>query len=174
MKRMKKAIVGLAVGAIAALGVVGFAACGEKAETYDGDYHYTTSGYGDPVTYGIKVKVTVKDGKIEKVEVVNSDYVDATDMGVDEDGNPVIVGGWDNGANWDKELKNELAKFKGLSVSDVLALNVAKNDAGEPLKSTDDGFNALNVGGKNLILTGSTQSSGRLILAVQDALKDLK
>ena len=166
MKRMTKLLAVLAVGAVATAGVVGLAACGEKGETYEGDYHYSQT-YGEKTTtYGIKVKVTVNDGKITKVERLEHDYVEATNLnGANKN--------WDDGANYNKEINNELKKFEGLSVDDVLAVEVVTDDAGVPVIASASNFKPYTVGDTNLLLTKSTQSSGRLILAVQDALEKI-
>ena len=66
MNKMKKAIIGLAVGAVAALGVVGFAACGSSEQTVEGEYHYANAWDETAPDYGIKVKVTVKDVKMHQ------------------------------------------------------------------------------------------------------------
>lgn len=156
MKRMKKALIGLAVGAAAALSVVGLAACGGNTEVLDGDYHYDSNGH----TYGVKVEVTVNtdNDTIEKVEIAEHDYVEATDL----DGQ---VPSWDDGANYNKEIGNLLKEFAGMTVAEVNAIEVPCNDAGQPDHTKAD------YG--DLIIAGSTQSCGRLILAVQDALEKL-
>ena len=156
MKRMKKALIGLAVGAVAALGVVGLAACGGNTTTLEGDYHYESHD----TVYGVKVEVTVNndDNTIEKVEIVEHDYVEATDL----DGK---VPSWDDGANYNKEIGNLLAEFEGMTVAEVNAVKVPCNSDGQPDETQAD------YG--DLIITGSTQSCGRLILAVQDALDKL-
>ena len=56
-----------------------------------------------------------------------------------------------------------------MKVADVKALNVSKDDNGQP--NTDEAGDASQGA---LLLTGATQTSGRIILAVQDALKDVK
>ena len=168
MKRMTKLLAVLAVGAVATAGVVGLAACGEKGISGSAKGEYSYESYGH--TYGIKVEVTVENGKITKVERLEHDWVEATDT---------VMGDWDGGANYNKEINNELKKFNGLSVDDVLDLEVAVTEAGAPetQKSGDEAnpnFKPLVIGDTNLVLTGSTQSSGRLVLAVQDALENLQ
>lgn len=168
MKRMTKLLAVLAVGAVATAGVVGLAACGEKGISGSAKGEYSYESYGH--TYGIKVEVTVENGKITKVERLEHDWVEATDT---------VMGDWDGGANYNKEINNELKKFNGLSVDDVLDLEVAVTEAGAPETQKSDGeanpnFKPLVIGDTNLVLTGSTQSSGRLVLAVQDALENLQ
>ena len=86
MKGMKKALIGLALGAVAALGVVGFAACGAPTETFEGEYHYANTWGGND--YGVKVAVTVntETNKITKVKILESEYTQLTPSWV-EDGN---------------------------------------------------------------------------------------
>lgn len=168
MKRMTKLLAVLAVGAVATAGVVGLAACGEKGISGSAKGEYSYESYGH--TYGIKVEVTVENGKITKVERLKHDWVEATET---------VMGDWDGGANYNKEINNELKKFNGLSVDDVLDLEVAVTEAGAPETQKTNGeanpnFKPLVIGDTNLVLAGSTQSSGRLVLAVQDALENLQ
>ena len=168
MKRMTKLLAVLAVGAVATAGVVGLAACGEKGISGSAKGEYSYESYGH--TYGIKVEVTVENGKITKVERLEHDWVEATDT---------VMGDWDGGANYNKEINNELKKFNGLSVDDVLDLEVAVTEEGAPETQKTNGeanpnFKPLVIGDTNLVLAGSTQSSGRLVLAVQDALENLQ
>lgn len=147
MKRMKKALIGLAVGAVAALGVVGLAACGGNTTTLEGEYQYTAWS----TNYGVKVEVTVNkdDNTIEKVEIVESDYVQCTDSWKDK--NTYL--------NGEAEL---LAAYEGIGVDDVLAMTVTLDKDGIPTAVSES----------DLLITGATQSSGRLLKAVQDALAD--
>lgn len=149
MNKMKKAIVGLAVGAVAALGVVGFAACGSSEQTVEGEYHYANSWDETAPDYGIKVKVTVKDNKITKVEIVESDYVEVTDS-------------WKDKAIWNDNIDDLLAAYKGKTVDEVKKASVTLEDSVPTA-----------VGDEDLLITGATQGSGRLLKAVQDALADL-
>ena len=52
---------------------------------------------------------------------------------------------------------------------EIRAINVAVKDDGEPY-TTDDGVQ-VNYGG--LVITGATMGSGRLLLAVQNALSNM-
>ena len=163
MKRMTKLLAVLAVGAVAAAGVAGLAACGEKGTsgTAEGEYSYANSYNPTGAKYGIKVEVTAKNGKITKVEVLESDYVSVTDS-------------WGDKAIWNDGLEDLLAEYEGVSVDEILKLEVACNDKGEPLKKDDEGFVKLEVGDANLLITDATQGSARLVLAVQDALENLQ
>ena len=59
--------------------------------------------------------------------------------------------------------------FVGKTVTEVLALEVAVTDKGEP-SVTDADKEAWSA----YVLTGATQTSGRFVLAIQNALKDVK
>ena len=163
MKRMTKLLAVLAVGAVATAGVVGLAACGEKgiSGSAKGEYSYANSYNPTGAKYGIKVEVTAKNGKITKVEVLESDYVSVTES-------------WGDKAIWNDGLEDLLAEYEGVSVDEILKLEVACNDKGEPLKKDDEGFVKLEVGDANLLITDATQGSARLVLAVQDALENLQ
>ena len=149
MKRMTKLLAVLAVGAVATAGVVGLAACGEKGEVVTGEYHYANAWDKTAPDYGIKVNVTVKGDEIVKVEIAESDYVEVTDS-------------WKDKALWNDGIDELLAAYEGLKVSDVEAVTVTK-----------DGDVPSAVSDEDLMISGATQGSGRLLLAVQDALSKL-
>ena len=171
MKRMKKAIVGLAVGAIAALGVVGFAACGGDktvSGTAEGQYDYANPWDATKPHYGVKVKVTVEDDIIQSLEIVKSNYVQATE-------------GWEGREDYLAHESEILAKFKNLDVDDIMKLEIAVDKNGQPITAKNkDGtanpdFDASTfvVGETNLLHTGATQSCARIILALQNAIEKL-
>ena len=124
-------------------------------EVLDGDYHYEKYGH----VYGIKVKVTVRTDKISKVEVAESDYVSASPAGSDP-----AQGQWAGRHLWDDGLAGLLASYEGKNVTDVLAATVGLKADGEPESVSDD----------SLKIEGATQGSGRLLLAVQNALSKLE
>lgn len=149
MKRFLKA---LALVAATACCVCALALAGCGGKSYSGEYHYDNYG----TEYGIKVSVKVDDGVIKSVKVVDSDYVEVS---------AVYDNLWtqENIDNWVNNLNSLLAKYEGKTVEEVLAINVPVGDTGAPeTPQTYDG----------LVITGATQSSGRLLLAVQNALKD--
>ena len=158
---MKKSLRGKLLKTVAIFAVA--AACGatcvslsgcNKTQKYDGEMHYEQYG----VNFGIKVSVEVQSDKkgdrIRKVSVLNSDYVSASPSGWDKD-------------KWDDNLQTLLNAYRGMYVKDVLALDVVTAENGAPYVRTDDKFSDF---GGNLIITGATLGSGRLLLAVQDAL----
>lgn len=147
MRKLVK-VISLAVAVAGCACAVALAGCSKTAK-YSGDYHYATD-YG---TYGVKVSVEVEGDVIKSVKLVDSDYIVASDSYATWDRNT-----WSNGAD---EL---LAKYEGKTVSEVLAITVSTAESGQP--ESGQALGGLKV-------TGSTQSSGRLLLAVQDALKEL-
>lgn len=202
---MKKIFKGLAIAVASTALCAGIAtatACsGGYNGTYEGDYHYVNN-YG--VTYGMKVKVTVENNIITKVEdVTNGAYVTVSEGWVnkyvadynaasEEDKNneykfavkPIVNDwgvqnveqieaiapdyyGWTNAneETWNTDEAWLLQKYEGMAVSDVLAIKVYIKTTGEPYSSDKNDFGEL-------IITGSTQGSGRLLLAVQDALSN--
>ncbi len=130
-----------------------FAGCG-GAKSYTGEYGYENYG----VKYGVKVQVQVKGDKITGVEILQSDYTAATPEDI-----------WDGKPTWDEGLSALLKSFEGKTVEEIRAINVAVKDDGEPY-TTDDGVQ-VNYGG--LVITGATMGSGRLLLAVQNALSNM-
>ncbi len=151
--KLCKAVAALACGVSCAL----FAGCA-KTQTVEGEMYYVQYG----TEYGVKVNVQVqadkKGDRIRKVTVEDSDYVSASPA----------MGNWDPKV-WNDGLPTLLNAYRGQYVADVLALDVATN-GGIPLVGTDDGF--VNYG-DNLIITGATLGSGRLLIAVQNALGSL-
>lgn len=128
------------------------AVCGcAKEKTLTGEMHYNEYD----TEYGIKVAVTVKGDKIKKVEVLESDYVSASPES----------SGWDS-SPWDNGLSALLAAYEGKSVKEILAKEVV-TEGDKPLVSNQSGF--INYG-SDLIITGATLGSGRLLIAVQNAL----
>ncbi len=157
MNKFKRFILCAVVFAAIALASFGFAACsgGSKNGVYEGDYHYEADG----VVYGVKVRVVVDGGVIASVEVTDHPYTEAAS---EEDG-------WTDGSFYELGRQTLLENYAGMTVKEVLALNVACDKDGAPLISSAQGFTSY---GENLIITKATQSSGRLLLAVQNALKN--
>ena len=121
----------------------------------EGEYKYANA-WGEGY-YGIKVRVLVKDGKIEKVR--NDPYA----------GYIEVSSGWDDKAIWTDNIDGLLKKYEGRTVEDVLAATVTVSDgsAGSPAGQPES------VSESELAISGATQGSGRLLLAVQNALKNL-
>lgn len=155
MKKLFKTLAVLGVAGVAAAGVAAFSACGESGKTYNGEYHYNSYGH----EYGVKVAVTVKEDKISKVKVVDSDYVSVSD--------PVDGTNWDQTKvdNWNNNLANLLKAYEGKTVQAIFAATSSISGV--------SGATENSVSESSLVITGATQGSARILLAVQDALKDL-
>ena len=158
---MKKLIV-IALAVVMALSVVAFAACG-GSETVEGEYSYDNAWTAGQ-KYGCKVTVTVKGGVITAIEVA-----------ADTDTYYNLSAGWTDKAKWENGAKDMIDSFVGLTVEEVNAIkvtcdtetnNAAHTVKGQPTK-IEGAPSALKV------VAGATQSSGRTILAVQNALSKL-
>jgi len=158
MKKIYKAIAGLAIAGTLCAGAATFAACKRDVKSYNGEYHYANAWGGND--YGIKVRVSVmsdkKGDRIKSVEIMDSVYTEASDSNPDY--------GWDNKV-WYDNVDDLLLSYRGRYIADVLVQSVGINTTnvpGQPESVTDD----------SLSITGATQGSGRLLLAVQHALAD--
>lgn len=194
MKKIFKALSVLAVTATMCAGVAAAAGCsGGKSGTYEGDYHYTSEH--DQV-YGMKVRVTVKNNIITKVEdITNGAYITVSTPWEEYRNLPWVnmpdveeAPTWynwtqSNADNYTDHVAWLAQQYEGLSVAEVLDIKVftkygyekkgedmVANPAisGEPY-GTAGGWNAQ-LQSSGLLISGSTQGSGRLLLAVQDAL----
>lgn len=156
MKKLFKAVAVTAVAA--ACSAAGFTLAGcAKTQNVSGEMHYVQWG----TDYGIRVNVEVQSDKkgdrIRKVTVADSDYVSASPA----------MNGWDPKV-WNDSLQTLLNAYRGKYVADVLALEVVTGESGAPAVKRDEDF--VNFGDE-LIITGATLGSGRLLIAVQNALK---
>ena len=149
---MKKVIV-IALAVIMMISAVAvLAACAKT-----GEYSYPNA-WTEGQTYGCQVKVSVKDGKISKLVVKE-----------DSDTYYNVSSGWESKKTWEDGRQALYDSFIGLSVEDVLKIKVDVNGDGESPVGQPKSISNVPAGLK--VVTGATQSSGRLILAVQDALK---
>lgn len=155
MKKFKKLITVFALALTLAIGAFAFGGC-SSSQTYEGEYGYTQYG----TNYGIKVSVEVQNDKIKTVTVLDSDYVEATSSEY----------GWADEAVWNSNLQSLLNKFSGANVSDILAINVVCDAEGAPVASSSESFSQYGAENQYLI-SSCTVGSGRLILAIQNALK---
>ena len=165
MKKVTKLIAGVVLAASVAVTAGALVGCGESEQTYKGEYSYENS-WTPGEYYGVKVNVTVSGDKITSVTCdpdpehwvnVSPSWKEGQNEG--DLGHDKAVAG----------LSEYLKKFEGKTVEEVKAIKVSVNDKGQP--NTDD---AADTAQGALIYTGATQTSGRIILAVQDALKDVK
>jgi major membrane immunogen (membrane-anchored lipoprotein) len=145
---MKKTIMALVLVAVIALMAVAMVACA-KETVYVGEYSYANP-WGEG-TYGVKANVTVKGDKIVKVELLS----DA------ETGWIRTSTGWDDFQKTEDAYAAYLAGFAGKTVAEINAITVDKADTGIPSAVS------------GLPLAGATQSAGRIILAVQNALSKI-
>ena len=165
---MKKLIV-IALVVVMALSVVALAACG-KEETVEGEYSYAAWDYTNKALsttnkYGCKVKVTVKGGVITAIEVT-----------ADTDTYYNLSAGWTDKAKWENGAKDMIDSFVGLTVEEVNAIKVATNPTlvTEPYVTPAGQPTGITGAPESLkLVAGATQSSGRTILAVQNALSKL-
>jgi len=181
---MKKLLV-IALAVVLALSVVSFAACSGKE--WEGEYSYK-SAYGEDL-YGCKVKVTIQGDVITKV-VVQEDTADYHNLSAGWTDNYQESGHDTPGkTNWLKYGQAMADSFVGLTTKEVLGMKVFvskyayeaydKTPAGQPvtngsvetIKYIPEQL-AVVMGGHGEIEkgAGATQSSARLVLAVQDAI----
>ena len=155
---MKKLIV-IALAVVMALSIVAFAACG-GSETVEGEYSYDNT-WTPGQKYGCKVTVTVKGGVITAIEVA-----------ADTDTFFNLSAGWKDKALWEKDGQAMIDSFVGLTVEEVNKITVTKNT--DASKGSLEQPAAITGAPASLkIVSGATQSSGRVILAVQNALSKL-
>jgi hypothetical protein len=163
MKKTVKVLAGVACLAAISGASLGLTACGDTEKTYLGEYKYENP-YSAGSYYGVKVAVSVKDNAITNLQIVESDYTQLSPA--------YEAAGWTD-ARRQVYLDGEadlLKSYVGLKVNDVKGYEVAVKKGGEPYVTSDtDYFKAYN---SDILLTGATQSSGRLLLAVQNALTE--
>lgn len=157
---MKKILV-LALAIVMALSVVALVACG-KEETVKGEYSYNALN-STTNKYGCKVTVTVKDGVIKDVKV------DA-----DTETFYNLTASWKDKSKWETGNAGMISKLIGMKVEDVKKITVSTQAADDAEHYAPKGQPTGITGApEGLTVTGATQSSGRLILAVQNALEKL-
>ena len=147
---MKKLLTVLLVVVLAFSCLFALTACG--SEEKEGHYMYE-NGWTAGAFYGAKVKVTVSGDKIKKVELVDDETT----------GWSSVSAGWADKDIWLNGLDEFLASFKGEKIEDVKKIKVECATSGQP--NAVSGFEYV---------TGATQGSGRVILAVQDAMQYVK
>lgn len=164
MKKIFKTLAVCAVAGTLCAGVAAMAGCAEKTETFTGEYKYDNA-WTPGKTYGVKVKVEVKGDKITNVT-----YEADTEYYTN------VSNGWDAsegslGADeTNKRIPNYIKEtFVGKTVAEVKALKVATAANGEPLVVKGDKQTLDSA----YILSGATQTSGRFVLAIQNALNDI-
>ena len=150
MKKIFKALSILAASTALCAGVAMATGCSGYNGKYEGEYSYVSWGH----TYGMSVEVTVENNIITKVvdttAVKHSDWVVVSNPPTPE-------------SPWNEEARL-LQKYEGLSVTEVIEKKVYIQDNGVPYEA------AKNPDMSDVMITGATQGSGRLLLAVQRAL----
>ena len=169
---MKKILV-LVLALVMALSVVALVAC-DAGETVEGEYKYA---YNDTLTYGVKVKVTVKDGVITACEVTSTDPETYTNLSANWTTNYQPGGPDTEGRKaWLDKHDEMVTSFVGQKVEDINKIKVACDTETNAEAHTVKGqpkAGGITGAPSALVVTGATQSSGRLILAVQNALSQL-
>lgn len=156
---MKKVIViALAVVMmVSALAV--FAACGT---TYEGRCHYNSYG----VEYGVVVKVTVNGDTITNVKLLDDSVTNYVRTSPNRE-DPL----WNGHDATESAYESYLSTyFIGKTVDEVMSYVATASEAGQ---SVTDGP-IIQLKGDNLSSPTAQQSSARIIVAVQDALSQIK
>ena len=120
---------------------------------------YYVANYDETKPYEYPVKPNIGDWGLtnaDEIEPLAPDYYQWTN---------------DNAATWTTYENWLLQQYAGWSVADVLDVSVFYDADGQPYKVTDkcNSYNAQ-LASSGLLISGSTQGSGRLLLAVQNAL----
>ena len=146
---MKKILV-IALALVMLVSVFALTACA-KEQTVAGEYAYDNA-WVPGAKYGVQVEVTVKGDIITNVKVTSTDSATYTNLSAT----------WADKAKWENGQADFLASFVGKTVAEINAITVDCAASGQPNSVT--GFTAV---------AGATHSSGRVILAVQNALTKL-
>lgn len=153
---MKKFLSVMLVVALCLTCALALTACAQE-EVKAGEYSYANPYSATAPKYGVKVNVTVKGDTIVKVELVDSDYVRTSSSWV------VNANEGDLGYEaTEAAYADYLARFEGKKVADILALTVTTAENGTPSA----------ISSADYVLTGATQSSGRIVLAIQNAIAE--
>lgn len=151
---MKKIVV-LLLAVAMVLSVVAFAAC-DQSKTVTGSYHYNQHS----TEYGAKVDVTVKDGKITAVKLYTDEESGYVNLSA-----AMPEYGWTDETRkvWTDGVQAYLDSFVGMTVEEVNAATATIKDV------NDATANSVSIDH----VTGATQSSARVLLAIQNALSNL-
>ena len=145
---MKKILI-IALAVVMLVSVFALTACNQQ--TVEGEYAYDNA-WVPGAKYGVKVSVTLNKDVITKVVVTSENTENYTNLSAS----------WGDKSKWENGEAAFLASFEGKTIQDVLNIRVACAANGQP--SSVEGFTAV---------AGATQSSGRTILAIQNAIKQL-
>ncbi|MBQ2723494.1 MAG: hypothetical protein IJF72_02450, partial [Clostridia bacterium] len=144
---MKKylAVVLAVVMAVACCAVL--AGCTQPVTT-TGSYHYENP-WAAGTYYGCEATVTVKGDTIESVVISEDSATGWTNLSA----------GWGDKGIYEAAEEDYIASFTGVKVEDILAAEVELNAKGVPQSVTEA-----------YLVAGATQTSGRVVLAIQSAL----
>lgn len=146
---MKKILV-IALAVVMLVSVFALTACG--ADTYTGECSYYVAEYY--TTYGVKVDVAVSGGVIKSVKL----YTDEETGWV----RTTSAEYWTGHADAEAAYEAFLNKFVGKTVEEVNAIVATATAEGQSV--TTEGWT----------ITGATQSAARIIVAIQNALAQIK
>lgn len=152
------------LGAVFALSALFISGCSceptiVEPEGYEGVYSYEAHLNN----YGAKVKVEI-DEDTKKVTKVH--LYDDTDEMTNLSG---AYGDWteEERANWNDNKAEFLKSFEGLTLEEIMSIEVPVEENGAPYSDNENkGFGEFDG------VAGATQSSGRVIKAVQKAISD--
>lgn len=195
MKKIFKALAITAASAAMCVGVAAATGCNGGNGTYYGEYHYM-GAHGS--VYGIVVEVTVENNIIKKVKnLTNTDNEYAESVQKDANGkaqswtfvSPAMPDwGWTTNAvsNWTSHENWLFQQYENRAVADVLAVSVYTDYAYKAVTGADGSVTYVQDYGtlgepcivdynvelqeSGLLISGATQGSGRVLLAVQNAL----
>lgn len=180
MKKIFKVLSILAATTALTAGIATATACSAGYNgVYEGEYSYNNA-YGG--TYGMRVEVTVENNIITKVrDITNTDLAKQGDKEWTVCSPSGINPYWDDSSvkNWKDNKAWLLQQYEGKSVAEILDLKVytAYGYSQVDGKWVEDDTKMgqpygvdKNNGFSEYLISNSTQGSGRLLLAVQNAL----
>lgn len=156
---MKKILV-LVLAIVMAFSVVALVAC-DQGVNYDGKCQYEQQGDGWKASYGCKVTVTVKGNTITNVKLWTDEEAG--------EGYTRTTKSWK-----ENQHEGDLGFEKAEAAYADWLVKTFKGKTVEEVKGWTASYTDTSVTPASANLTGATQSAARIILAVQDALKDVK
>ncbi len=150
---MKK-ILSIVVALVMMMSVITLVAC-DSSETFTGEYSYTAYG----MTYGAKVDVVMTGGVISNLKLYTDEETEWVGL---SDAYPDY--GWTDEARqvWLDGVNNLMLSFVGMTADEVAGISAVIGGVNGAADSVDSDFN----------VTGATQSSARVVLAIQNAICD--
>ncbi len=148
---MKK-ILSIAIALVMMMSVVALVAC-DNTETFTGEYSYTSYGY----VYGAKVDVVMKGDTISNLRLYTDEetgWVGLSDAYPDYGWTDEARQVWLDGAN------NLMLSFVGMTADEVADISATIGGVNGDSDVVETGY----------FVSGATQSSARLVLAIQNAI----